>query len=86
MPNLLLCMEGWTKFIEDGHRIDIIYTGFAEAFDRVPHRQLQKSKHLGIVGMTRKWIKAFLSERIQQFRVDQSFSSWIPVKSGIPEG
>ena len=87
MTNLLLCMEDWTEFIEDGHPIDIIYTDFAKAFDRVPHqRQLQKIKHLGIVGMTRKCIKAFLSERIQQVRVDQSFSSWIPVKSGIPQG
>ena len=25
MTNLLLCMEDWTKFIEDGHPIDIIY-------------------------------------------------------------
>ena len=80
-------MEDWTKFIEDGHPIDIIYTGFAKKFDRVAHqRLLQKIKHLGIVGMTRKWIEAFLSERIQQFRVDQSFSSWIRVKSGIPQG
>ena len=56
MTNLLLCMEDWTKFIEDGHPIDI--TDFAKAFDRVPHqRLLQKIKHLGRVGMTRKWIK-----------------------------
>ena len=36
--------------------------------------------------MTHNWIKAFLSERIQQVRVDQECSSWTPVKSGIPQG
>ena len=36
MTNLFLCMEDWTKFIEGGHPIDIIYTDFAEAFDSVP--------------------------------------------------
>ena len=78
MTNPLLCMEDWTNYIEDGHPIDIIYTDFAKAFDRVPHQGLlQKIKNLGIVG---------LSERIQQVRVDQGFSSWTPVKSGIPQG
>ena len=87
MTNLLLCMEDWTNYMEGGHPIDIIYTDFEKAFDRVPHqRLLQKIKNLGIVGMTRNWIKSFLSERIQQVRVDQGFSSWTPVKSGISQG
>ena len=49
MTNLLLCMEEWTNYIEDGHPIDIIYSDFAKAFGDVPHqRLLQKIKNLGI--------------------------------------
>ena len=61
MTNILLCMDDWTNYIEDGRTLDIIYTDFAKAFVSVPHqRLLQKIKNLGIVGITRNWINAFL--------------------------
>ena len=39
MTNLLTCMESWTDMIEKGQSIDIIYTDFATAFDKVPHQR-----------------------------------------------
>ena len=43
-------MEKWTEMLEKGYQIDIIYTDFAKAFDRVPReRLLQKMKNLGII-------------------------------------
>ena len=87
MTNLLICMENWTSMLENGYPIDVIYTEFAKAFDRVPHqRLLQKIKDMGIIGSTVNWIRSFLSNRIQCVRVEQDFSSWSPVKSGIPQG
>ena len=63
MTNLLTCLEIWTDMIEKGLPIDIIYTDFAKAFDRVPHQRLLiKMKMLGIAGKTLSWIEAFLSE------------------------
>ena len=67
MTNLLICMENWTKMIENGLPIDIIYTDFAKAFDSVPHhRLLYKMKSIGIIGRTENWIKAFLNGRTQR--------------------
>ena len=87
MTNLLTCIEMWTEMIENGLPIDVIYTDFAKAFDRIPHqRLLLKLKNLGIVGNTLGWIKAFLSGRSQCVRVENTYSSWEPVKSGIPQG
>ena len=87
MTNLLTCIELWTEMIEHGLPIDIIYTDFAKAFDRVPHRRLvKKLQNLGIVGNTLKWIEAFLSGRSQCVRVENELSPWAPVKSGIPQG
>ena len=87
MTNLLICMEHWTTMIENGLPIDIIYTDFAKAFDRVPHhRLLQKMKNLGIIGRMGNWIKAFLTGRTQRVRVEEELSSWKSVKSGIPQG
>ena len=65
-------MEQWTKMIDDGLPIEIIYTDFAKAFDRVPHqRLLQKIKNMGIIGMTQAWISAILTGRTQRVRVER---------------
>ena len=56
--------------------IDIIYTDFEKAFDRVPHqRLLLKMKILGITGKTLSWIETFLSERQQCLGVKNECSS-----------
>ena len=36
--------------------------------------------------MTQKWVRDFLRGRRQRVRVEADFSSWVPVKSGIPQG
>ena len=73
--------------VRKGYHIDIIYTDVMKTFNRVPHhRVLQKMKNLGIIGSTLNWIRAFLSERIQCEHVENVFSSWKVVKSGILQG
>ena len=80
-------MEHWTNILDKGYSVDIIYTDFSKAFDRVPHqRLLKKMENLGIAGNTLQWIKSFLSDRKQRVRVGNEFSSWTSVKSGIPQG
>ena len=87
MTNLLTCMEKWSEILENDDTIDVIYTDFAKAFDSVPHqRLLKKLKGMGIIGNTLSWIQGFLSNRSQCVRVEEQCSSWIPVKSGIPQG
>ena len=87
MTNLLICIENWCESLEQGETVDVIYTDFAKAFDSVPHqRLLQKVNNLGISGNVNAWIRSFLSNRFQCVRVDDDFSSWKPVKSGIPQG
>ena len=87
MSNLLVCMELWSDLQDGGIPIDIVYTDFAKAFDRVPHqRLLKKMKDIGIIGNTNNWITAFLSERKQRVRIENQCSSWTPVKSGVPQG
>ena len=44
MTNILTCMELWTEMVEKGLPIDIIYTDFAKAFDRVPQQRLLTAK------------------------------------------
>ena len=87
ITQLLVCMEIWTKMIEDGHCFDVIYTDFSKAFDSVPHERLfVKMESLGIGGDILKWVKSFLRERTQCVNVDGAYSTWKKVISGIPQG
>ena len=84
---LLVCLEAWSKIMEESGCTDIIYTGFSKAFDSVPHlRLLRKMESYGIKGNLLKWIGSSLSRRRQRVKVAESISKWAPVKSGVPQG
>ena len=38
-------MDDWTETLENGGQIDVIYTDFENAFDRVPHKRLLSKLH-----------------------------------------
>ena len=60
ITNLLICMEHWTNILDKGSPVDIIYTDFSKAFDRVPHqRLLKKMENVGIAGNTLQWLNHF---------------------------
>ena len=84
---LLACIEEWSKKLDEGHLVDIIYTDFCKAFDKVSHSKLiDKLEIMGISGQSLNWIKGFLSDRQQKVRVGNSLSYNEPVKSGVPQG
>ena len=67
--------------------MDIIYTDFSKAFDRVPHWNLmEKVSSLGIKDKVGGWLTDFLTDRFQRVRIEDSNSSWTPVRSGVPQG
>ena len=40
LTNLLECLEEWTKALDDGYGVDVIYLDYRKAFDSVPHARL----------------------------------------------
>ena len=71
VTNLLTCIEIWTRIVEDGESIDIIY---------------KKVRNFGITGNMHNWIKSFLNARKQGVCIEAELSSWVCIKSGIPQG
>ena len=52
LTNLLLVRDCWTKEVDEGHQVDVIYLDFSKAFDRVQHSVLlHKLSALGIDGL-----------------------------------
>ena len=87
LTNLLEAFEAWTRLLDEGHGIDIIFLDYRKAFDTVPHRRLLvKLVQLGITGKLLKWIKDFLFGRHMRVMVHDAFSKWIAVLSGVPQG
>ena len=75
--------------LEQGNGVDVIYTDFSKAFDKVETGVLiHKLKECGISGKVGCWIAAFLdsSSRQQAVVVDGRVSPLTPVVSGVPQG
>ena len=84
---LLNILSDWNNIIDDGGQIDVIYTDFEKAFDKVSHYYLlKKLKCYGVGNLIINWIQAFLTKRKQSVRLNGTFSSSRNVISGIPQG
>lgn len=84
---LITLLDKWTRHLENGGQLDIIYTDFEKAFDKVPHRRLlSKLSSYGIHVQLIKWIENFLCYRKYQVKINTEVSAWADVTSGIPQG
>jgi hypothetical protein len=84
---LLKVLDMWTAELEEGGCIDVVYTDFEKAFDKVPHKRLlSKLKSYGLSDNIISWIEAFLCNRQQRVKIKGKFSKWHKVFSGIPQG
>nr|VZI44728.1 unnamed protein product [Spirometra erinaceieuropaei] len=81
------CLEIWTRALEEGFEVDVVYIDFRKAFDTVPHqRLLHKLSAIGIWGDLLNWIRAFLVDRKQRVCIGDDMSEWVNVTSGVPQG
>jgi len=73
--------------LESGGQTDVIYTDLEKAFDKVPHKLLiNKLKAYNLDPQAVGWIISFLSNRKQRITLNNTFSEWKQVISGIPQG
>ena len=70
-------MDSWTKALDRGESIDVVYLDFMIALDAVPQKRYTHTHIL---------IQAFLFDRVQQVNVNGTHSEWANVTSGIPQG
>ena len=85
--NLLEATNFWTEHLQHHIPVDVVYLDFSKAFDRVAHQRLLRTlSSYQLDKETVIWIKSFLSNRLQQVRVNNSFSSLHKVTSGVPQG
>jgi len=86
MLQLLRIMDEWTECLETGGQINIIYTDFEKAFDKVSHKLLlRKLRDYKINESVILWTESFLCYRKQRVKINGCFfSDWASVLSRIP--
>ncbi|KAK6033910.1 hypothetical protein COOONC_28592, partial [Cooperia oncophora] len=84
--NLLETLNDWTVALDNKQCIDVILLDFTKAFDKVSHSKLLfKISKLGFHENVYKWMKAFLTGRTYQERVNASYSNIFSSESEIPQ-
>ena len=74
---LVLTHHQWTKAVEDGLQVDVVFLDFAKAFVKVLHViLLQKLCNFGISEFLLKWCEDYLTER----------ELWVVKRVGVPPG
>lgn len=73
--------------MEGGGQVDVVYTDFEKAFDRVDHViLLGKLQTLGIHGDLLRWVSSYLTNRSQAVVLGGYRSDFAHVPSGVPQG
>ena len=68
-------MDEWTYNLDRGVQIDVIYTDFEKALDKVPHQGLiSKLKAYNFNSELLRWIQDFLCNRKQRVVVSGNYS------------
>ena len=84
---LVLSHHQWSKALDEGTQVDVIFLNFGKAFGRVAHDVLlQKLCNFGISGALLNWCQDYLANREQRVVIDGVNSSWCSIPSGVPQG
>ena len=84
---LLSAVHDWSLCLELCNSVHCVFLDFAKAFDCVAHEHLLiKLQCLGIDGRLLEWIRSFLTHRLQRVVVNGTYSDWLSVRSGVPQG
>ena len=85
--NLLETINDWTISLNNHKSVSVAYIDFKSAFDCISHSKLiLKLSSYGIKGTLLFWIQAFLSNRTQIVKINQTLSTPCKVSSGVPQG
>ncbi|KAF7250585.1 hypothetical protein EYD10_04010 [Varanus komodoensis] len=85
--NLISFFDWITSQMDKGNAVGIICLDFSKAFNIVPRDILiSKLAKTGQDGKTIRWIQNCLLNRSQRVLINGTFSNWMEVTSGVPQG
>ena len=80
-------LDKWNKAIDNGELASALLTDLSKAFDCLNHElQIAKLEAYDFDQSPLSYIYSYLSDRKQRTKVNNSYSSWSNIKSGVPHG
>ena len=75
------------KGLDDDQKVAMVFLDITKAFDKIWHSGLlYKLKRIGINGDLLKLIESYLKNRSQRVVLNSSFSEFLDIISGVPQG
>ena len=80
-------LECWQKVIDKGKLAGALLTDLSKAFDCINHELLiAKLEAYGFDHKSLTYIYSYLSDRKQRTKVNGTFSTWVLITVGVPQG
>ena len=80
-------IELWKKALDEGNNIGAIFMDLSKAFHTLNHNLvLAKLNAHGFSNTSLLFIQRYLKDRHQRTNVNNVFSSWLKINSGVPQG
>ena len=84
---LLAMLEKWKRSVDSGKAFGALLTDLSKAFDCLAHELLIAELNAYKVSLPAlRLIHDYLSHRKQRTRVNNSYSEWLAVMLGLPQG
>lgn len=85
--NMLIFTDFLAESLDNNSQVDVVYTDFSKAFDKINHDMLiSKLLNAGVHGNLLRWINSYIRNRSQSVRLKGFSSQFLPVPSGVPQG
>ena len=83
----LFLVEKWRRYLDKSEKAGVLLTDLSKAFDCLWHDLLIAKLHAyGFDYLSLKLIHSYLSDRFQRVRINASYSSWMRIIFGVPQG
>ena len=84
---LMKLLEDWRKHLDNKQVVGVIACDLSKAFDTLPHDLLiAKLEAYGFGYRSLSFILDYLSDRKQRCKIGSSYSLWLYVLAGVPQG
>ena len=84
---LLRLLENWRHCLDNGEIVGTILCDLSKAFDTLPHDLIiAKLEAYGMSNDALKLISSYLTNRMQRCKIGSSYSDWVDILIGVPQG
>ena len=84
---LLKLTDEWRMVLDEKKAVEVAAIDLSKAFDSICHNLLlAKLKAYGLQDSAINLIRSYLSDRLQRVKCNDTYSDYLPIRCGVPQG